>query len=123
MTQIFVFGSNLAGRHGKGAARYARENHGAIYGQGKGIQGTSYAIPTKGYGLEPLSLVEIEHWVKEFLKYAEEHPEDTFHVTAIGTGLAGYTPEEIAPFFIGCTGNVLLPTVFKEVLDNAQSEV
>ena len=66
MTQIFVFGSNLAGRHGKGAALWARKHHGAIYGQGEGLQGTSYAIPTKDERLNPLTLDQIKNTLTNF---------------------------------------------------------
>lgn len=115
--EIFVFGSNLAGRHGKGAALYARQNHGAIYGQGEGLQGTSYGIPTKDANLRTLPLDTIEIYVGNFLDFAMCHPELTFKVTAIGTGLAGYSPKQIAPMFdLPSPRNVILPDVFKEVL-------
>ncbi len=116
MTEIFVFGSNLAGRHGKGAALEARRNYGAILGIGVGIQGFSYAIPTKGKALEVLPLVEIRMYVRNFLVYAREWPEMTFRLTPIGCGLAGYTPAQIAPMFRGAPANVILPAEFKEIL-------
>ena len=116
MTEIFVFGSNLAGRHGKGAALEARRNHGAILGIGVGIQGFSYGIPTKGKALEVLPLVEIRMYVRNFLVYAREQPEMTFRLTPIGCGLAGYTPAQIAPMFRGAPANVILPAEFKEIL-------
>jgi hypothetical protein len=119
MTEIFVFGSNLAGRHGKGAALFAKENHGAIYGKGWGRQGNSYAIPTKDENLVPLFLTEIKDYVKVFLQYAKDHPELTFNVTAIGCGLAGFIPEEIAPFFNDAPDNVRLPKEFQEVIGGA----
>ncbi len=112
---IFVFGSNLEGRHGKGAALEAIQNHGAIYGQGRGRQGNSYAIPTKETPYKTLPLHEIEDYVVEFLFYAEQHPELEFQVTAIGCGLAGYDPKDIAPMFQKHTPNVHLPAVFKEL--------
>jgi hypothetical protein len=115
---IFVFGSNLAGRHGKGAALYAKTYCGAKYGQGKGIQGNSYAIPTKDENLRTLPLDHIAVYVEEFLKYATDHPDLTFFVTPIGCGLAGYSPEQIAPFFKTVPENVDLPTEFKEILNN-----
>lgn len=118
--QIFVFGSNKAGRHGKGAALYARENYGAIYGLGYAMQGDSYAIPTKGYKMEVLSLNEIARYVRGFLSYARSQPDLDFNVTAIGCGLAGYKPEQIAPFFEDRTENVKLPEEFKIVLDNTK---
>jgi len=107
--QIFVFGSNLAGRHGKGAALEARIKWNAIYGQGVGRQGNSYAIPTKDHRLIPLNLGTIRTYVREFLSYAREYPELEFVVTRIGCGLAGYTDQEIAPMFIGAPQNCKMP--------------
>jgi hypothetical protein len=95
MNNIFVFGSNLAGRHGKGAALHARNFHGAIYGKGEGRQGRSYAIPTKDYQLNTLPLTVIEQHIATFLKHARNNPQDTFLLTPIGTGLAGYEIYEI----------------------------
>ena len=97
--KIFVFGSNEAGRHGKGAALYAYRNHGAIYGQGIGLQGDSYAIPTKNKDLITLPLETIESYVMVFIVFSMLHPDWDFIVTNIGCGLAGYTPEQIAPMF------------------------
>jgi hypothetical protein len=99
MTDIFVFGSNLAGRHGKGAAWTARQLHGAIYGQGYGMQGRSFAIPTKTGDLQTLPLHLIARYVEMFKDYAADHPEHTFYVTPIGCGLAGYRQEQIRPMF------------------------
>jgi hypothetical protein len=87
---IFVFGSNLAGRHGKGAALWARQHRGAIYGQGIGLQGNSYAIPSKDSQLRTLPLGVIEQHVSAFLAFARSRPELTFQLTPIGCGLAGY---------------------------------
>ncbi len=109
MTEIFVFGSNLAGRHGAGAALHARQHHGAVYGKGIGRQGNSFAIPTKGFKLEVLPLDHIEKEVAVFIAYAECHPELTFNVTAIGTGLAGYKHEQMAPLFREAPKNCRLP--------------
>lgn len=95
MSNIFVFGSNEAGRHGKGAALYAVKNHGARYGQGVGLQGNSYAIPTKDKHLAVLPLETIDTYIREFLEYAANHPEHMFMLTPIGTGLAGYSREQI----------------------------
>ena len=108
--KIFVFGSNLAGRHGKGAALCARQEYGAEYGVGEGRTGNAYAIPTKGRKLEVLPLIRIEQSVKQFLTYAAQHTDLEFLVTRIGCGLAGYKDHEIAPFFSGATPNVVLPT-------------
>ena len=101
MDEIFVFGSNLAGRHGKGAAADAHKWYGAEYGVGKGPTGQAYALPTKNEKLEVLWLVDIEGYIKDFLEYANGNPKKRFHVTPIGTGLAGYTKREIASLFKG----------------------
>lgn len=114
---IFVFGSNLAGRHGKGAALCAVQQHGAIYGQGVGLQGDSYAIPTKDRSIHPLPLYVIRHYVQMFLDFAQKHPTWVFNVTAVGCGLAGYSPSDIAPFFAGAPANCHLPEEFKAVLE------
>ena len=113
---VFVFGSNRAGRHGKGAALFARKHHGAIYGVGEGRQNNSYGIPTKDHNIRTLSLTEIEKHVKTFIQYAREHKNETFEVTEIGCGLAGYTPENIAPLFKGASSNVRLPKSFSDIL-------
>ncbi len=117
---IFVFGSNLAGRHGKGAALYARQHHGAIYGQGKGRQGNSYAIPTKGGDMRPLPLERIGGYVAEFLQYASDNYALSFQVTPIGCGLAGFKPEQIAPMFASAPENCVLPEEFVAVLKGAK---
>jgi hypothetical protein len=116
MTTIFVFGSNLAGRHGKGAALFARQKHGAIYGQGIGKQGNSYAIPTKDQHIRTLPISIITEYVKEFLSYAADHPELTFQLTPIGCGLAGYQHSQIAPLFTGATENIQIPPEFQPYL-------
>jgi hypothetical protein len=109
-TSIFVFGSNLAGRHGKGAALFARKNHGAIYRQPFGLQGRSFAIPTKDISLKTLPLWTIHYYVNRFIDFAYEHPEYTFNLTRIGCGLAGYQDSDIAPMFIDAPKNVIKPT-------------
>ena len=106
---VFVFGSNLAGRHGKGAARDAALYHGAKYGQGIGYQGNSYAIPTKDEFLHTLSLGSIKVYVDEFLRFAVSNPQLEFFVTRIGCGLAGYTDSDIAPMFKAAPSNCQLP--------------
>lgn len=113
---IFVFGSNRAGRHGKGAALFAKKHHGAIQGQGRGLQGESYAIPTKDQHLRTLPLSEIEKEVNLFLEFARQHPEKTFNVTRIGCGLAGYTDLDIAPMFYHAPTNCVLDTVWVDML-------
>lgn len=106
---IFVFGSNLAGRHGKGAALTAYRTHGAIYGQGMGLQGNSYAIPTKDEQLNILPLHKIQKYVDTFIRFAKLNPDKTFQVTRIGCGLAGYDDVDIAPFFKNAPDNCILP--------------
>jgi hypothetical protein len=110
---IFVFGSNLAGRHGKGAALYARTYYDAEYGVGIGRTGSAYAIPTKGTQLEVLSLYIIEKFVKDFIQYAKDNPELEFLVTRIGCGLAGYKDKDIAPMFREAPNNCMLPIEWK----------
>ena len=108
--QIFVFGSNLYGQHLGGAARTAYEHFGAVWGQGEGLQGQSYALPTMG-----LSLEEIQAHVDVFMHCAQEHPEYEFLVTKVGCGIAGFKEEEIAPLFRDCFAeaeNITLPESF-----------
>lgn len=96
---VFVFGSNEGGRHGSGAALYAKDNKGAQYGVGIGRTGDSYGIPTKDKYLNVLSLEKVYEYILDFLDYAEAHPELTFQVTALGTGLARFSHEDMAiPF-------------------------
>ena len=104
--EIFVFGSNLRGMHAGGAARAAYHKFGAIMGQGVGLQGQSYAIPTMQGGVET-----IKPYVDEFIEFARQHPELTFLVTRIGCGIAGFRDEEIAPLFAEAhqLSNVVLP--------------
>ena len=111
--EIFVFGSNLAGMHAGGAARTAVDKFGAIMGQGVGLQGQSYAIPTMQGGVNT-----IMPYVMEFIRFADCHPELKFLVTRIGCGIAGFTPEQIAPLFAAAVSlpNVYLPEDFWEVL-------
>jgi hypothetical protein len=106
---IFVFGSNLAGIHGMGSAAEAYRNHGAQMGVGKGLTGSSYAIPTKDADLLPLELKEIHRHVQRFIRFAKDHPDLRFHVVRVGCGLAGYMEEEIKPFFADAPGNCVLP--------------
>lgn len=105
MRQIFVFGSNLAGAHGGGSARHAYENHGARWGCGVGLSGNSYAIPTKDNNIETMPIIAIKTYVEQFIDFAREHPDWTFDIVAIGCGLAGYKPEQIAPLFKNAPSN------------------
>lgn len=115
---IFVFGSNLAGRHGKGAALYARQNYGARKGQARGRQGNSYAIPTKGVNLQTLPVTQIMVYVDDFLDYARQNSDETFQVTRVGCGLAGYQDSHIAPLFANAPPNCELPNEWINVLND-----
>lgn len=116
MSQVFVFGSNRQGRHGKGAALTARLHHGAVYGQARGRQGNSYAIVTKELrpNQPPVTLLDIRCGVIDFLTYAADHPYDTFQVTRIGCGLAGFTDDQIGPLFKGAPAHVHLPPAWEQ---------
>jgi hypothetical protein len=117
--QIFVFGSNLSGRHGAGAAKTAL-TWGAIYGQTKGLQGKTYAIPTKNASVtKPLPVNEIKPFVDEFINFATNNPHLTFLVTEIGCGLSNYQPKDIAPLFIDAINinNIHLPYRFWETIE------
>ena len=111
--EVFVFGSNLLGHHGGGAALYAMRHFGAIWGQGVGLQGQSYGIPTMQGGVET-----IVPYVEEFIDFAAAHPEMTFLVTRIGCVIAGFRDEEIAPLFKEALDieNIVLPQSFVTLL-------
>ena len=112
--EVFVFGSNRQGFHGGGAAAMAHMFFGAVWGQGVGLQGQSYAIPTMDGG------VDVVGWyVDEFVAFAREHPELRFLVTEVGCGIAGFTPREIAPLFHDAISldNVSLPKRFWDILN------
>lgn len=118
---VFVFGSNLAGRHGAGAAKYAAQHCHAEYGVGVGRTGNSYAIPTKGHLLEVLPLSDIYSHVKQFVAYAKQYPEQHFHLTRVGCGLAGYRDNQIAPLFVGTPMNVSLPSEWARHIEAKRS--
>ena len=109
--EIFVFGSNLAGAHGGGAARFAYERFGAVWGEGVGLHGQTYAIPTMQGGVDT-----IKPYVDAFIRFAKEHNRLTFLVTRIGCGIAGFRDEEIAPLFADAieVENIILPMEFVE---------
>ena len=111
--EIFVFGSNLAGAHGGGAARIAYQKFGAVWGHGVGLHGRTYAIPTMHGGVDAIS-----PYVDDFVAFASEHKEYKFLVTKIGCGIAGFTFEEIAPLFTKALelDNVTLPREFVEII-------
>ena len=115
--EIFVFGSNLNGLHGGGAARVAYQKFGAQWGKGVGIQGKSYGIPTMHGGVEV-----IKPYVDEFIEFASQHKEYTFLVTRIGCGIAGFSPNEIAPLFAKAIEieNILLPEDFVQVIEEGK---
>ena len=112
--EIFVFGSNLEGLHGGGAALLAYERFGAVWGQGAGLQGKSYGIPTMHGGIDTIA-----PYVDEFIAFAREHRELKFLVTEIGCGIAGFTVGEMAPLFKDAMDeeNIYLPQRFIDILE------
>ena len=118
--EVFVFGSNLDGSHGGGAAAAAIK-WGAVWGQGKGLQGQTYAIPTMQGGVDT-----IKPYVDEFLSFAKSKPDLKFLVTEIGCGIAGFTVEQIAPLFKNVLHdnmeNVFLPEAFYDILTNEKTQ-
>ena len=115
--EIFVFGSNLQGYHGGGAARLAMNQWGAGWGQGTGLQGQTYAIPTMQGGIGT-----IRPYIDQFIKFAQNDPERTFLVTEIGCGIAGFRPADIAPLFKNAINipNIWLPQRFWEILQEEE---
>ena len=116
--EIFVFGSNLAGRHGAGAAKLAYKNFGAEIMVGVGRKGNSYALPTKDYSITTLPISTIKFYVDKLYKYITVNPELTFLITEVGCGLAGYTSEDIAPLFKDFIhlNNCSLPKSFIDII-------
>lgn len=112
--EIFVFGSNLRGAHGGGAARIAYKRFGAVWGEGVGLHGQSYAIPTMQGGVETIA-----PYVDEFVEFAKHHTELEFLVTRIGCGIAGFDDSEIAPLFVAAydVENITLPREFCEIIE------
>lgn len=121
--QVFVFGSNEAGIHGAGAAKLAHKKFGAVWGAGFGLQGQSYAIPTKDLEIFTLPLDRIEYYIYCFLVEAMEYPDTEFLVTKIGCGLAGYSETEIANLFKNkfIPENVTLPESFYNIINSHES--
>ena len=115
--EIFVFGSNLQGYHGGGAARLAMNQWGAVWGQGTGLQGQTYAIPTMQGGIGT-----IRPYIDQFIEFAQNDPEKTFLVTEIGCGIAGFRPADIAPLFKNAINipNIWLPQRFWEILQKEE---
>jgi hypothetical protein len=97
--EVFVFGSNLKGFHGAGAARVAENHFEAVMGKGNGHQGQSYAIPTKGFRIETLGIAQITEYINKFVHYTNTETDISFFVTRVGCGLAGFKDSEIAPLF------------------------
>jgi len=111
--EVFVFGSNLSGKHGRGAAKQALK-WGAKWGKGVGLQGRTYGIPTKNASIKTMSIAEIKPFVYEFIRFAIDNDMLDFLVTEIGCGLAGYEPKDIAPLFEEALDipNIYLPERF-----------
>lgn len=121
--EIMVFGSNLSGIHGAGAARYALQHHGAIMGQGMGLQGTSYALPTKGVNISFMKLEDIARHVMAFISFTKIRPDLTFRVTRVGCGLAGFKDEQIAPLFKEALPlkNIRLPKGWRHLIQTGEN--
>ena len=113
---IFVFGSNLGGYHGAGAAKEAHHKFGAFYHKAEGLQGQSYGIPTKDRQLRTLDVAIIEKAIDRFIAFTHSHPNDRFYVTPVGTGLAGLSHNAIAPLFRGAQG-CWFPRVWEPYLE------
>lgn len=113
---VFVFGSNLAGVHGAGAAKAALERHGAKYGVSIGHHGNSYALPTKDENIRTLPMSNVEVHVATFIDYARRNPDLLFQVTQVGCGLAGLQSQDIAPMFIDAPSNCLFDEAWKQYL-------
>ena len=123
--EIFVFGSNLDGRHGKGAAKTAQQKFGARHGVAEGLTGQSYALPTVGKHLSRMPIEDIGHHIKRFLDFALSRPDLTFLVTEVGCGLAGHHVDKIGPFFANVINNaslshVILPRAFHRQSNNPE---
>ena len=118
---IFVFGSNLSGIHGAGAAAYARRMHSAIMYRGIGLQGSSYALPTKGINISFMPLEEVEVHIDAFKDFAMDHPNMEFQVTQVGCGLAGFTKEQIAPLFKSSPSNCYFDLEWQPLLGDSHN--
>lgn len=117
---IFVFGSNLSGIHGAGAAKFAQLNRGAEWGVGEGLTGNAYALPTVGEHISPMTLETAKPHVERFIQFAKDHPEMQFQVTRVGCGLAGFTDAEMAPLFTQAPKNCLFDSAWKQFIPDAQ---
>ena len=112
----FVFGSNLAGIHGAGAARFANRKLGAVWGVGEGPTGECYALPTKGHKIENLSLSKINFHIKKFLDHAANNLDKDYKVTCVGTGLAVWDHKDIAPLFEDAPRNCYFDELWRPFL-------
>ncbi|WP_169582389.1 MULTISPECIES: hypothetical protein [Microbacterium] len=110
--EVFVFGSNAAGAHAGGAARFALDRFGAVWGQSEGLQGQAYAIDTMS------GLAVLEEQAGRFVEFARSRPDLRFLVTEVGCGIAGYRPDQVAVFFAGAPDNVVLPASFASALES-----
>lgn len=115
-TAIFVFGSNLSGIHGAGAARTARLRYGAQMGVGEGLTGQSYALPTVGYRITPIHLDEVQGYVQNFINFARSRPDLEFQVTQAGCGLGGFRKNDIAPMFEMAPENCWFDSAWKSLM-------
>lgn len=114
--EVFVFGSNLAGVHGAGAAKQAMSRYGARYGVGVGFTGRCYAIPTKDYDIKTMPLEQIKSYIFYFVKNTLKYPRVKFFITRVGCGLAGLKDSDIAPLFKGCGNNCNFPREWEPYL-------
>lgn len=121
--QIFVFGSNLAGIHGAGAAALASKEFGAVWGKGIGFSGQTYALPTKDKRINPLPLMDIEYYMDRFLMDAKRYPNLEFLLTKVGCGLAGYSEAQIANLLKdkNIPSNVVIPESFYNIINSNES--
>ena len=115
---IFVFGSNLSGYHGAGAAKIAYEQHGAVWGVGEGLTGNSYALPTKDLRLVEMPLRDIREHIQTFVEFAWTHDDLEFQVTRVACGLAGFKDKEIAPLFINSPKNCFFDDKWRPYFEN-----
>lgn len=116
---VFVFGSNLSGIHGAGAALYAYRHRRARLGVGRGMTGQAYALPTKGVKISFMPISEVAKHIKEFMEFAMEHPQLEFQVTQVGCGLAGFKPMHIAPLFRASPSNCYFDLEWQPILGDA----
>jgi len=120
-SRCFVFGSNFDGRHGKGAALYAKLNYGAVYGVGVGRTGNAYAIPTKDGRLRTLPLTVIKQYVDGFVEYAKANPDLEFNVTRVGCGLANLCDSAVAPLFSSASENCFFDEFWRTYLGDSKN--